>query len=226
LGQRYTSRYKGVRRSNCRTKPWTARISIDGERRYLGCFSTEEEAAAAYRAAATTVQRQRNRWVSAVRVSDNPHDPMEIELTRGKWAKVDIGDAFLVIGGCWGFDGWYATGRVDGRRVQMHRLIMGLADDDLIEVDHINHDGLDNRRANLRGATQTQNLANMRKTRGSSQYKGVSWAKRAKRWRAHIKTDGKERHLGQFLSGEEAVRAYSAAAREAWGEFANLNVVE
>jgi hypothetical protein len=100
----------------------------------------------------------------------------------------------------------------------MHRLIMAAPDG--IGVDHINGDGLDNRRANLRLASQRDNSANMAvRASSATGFKGVSWKRRNRKWQAQI---GRT-YLGIFASAEEAARAYDHAAREAWGEFAHLN---
>jgi hypothetical protein len=113
----------------------------------------------------------------------------------------------------------------DGRRrnILLHRLIVDAPQD--VQVDHINHDGLDNRRANLRLATRSQNQANMRaETIGAtSRYKGVSWEKFTQRWKACITVHGKGVTLGRYGAEEEAARAYDQAAIEAWGEFACVN---
>jgi hypothetical protein len=103
----------------------------------------------------------------------------------------------------------------------MHRVILGLADGDPTQVDHRNHDGLDNRRSNLRTATPPQNNGNQLKRKGTtSKYKGVSRYK-GRRWRAAIQ----RRHLGIFGSEEAAATAYNVAASEVFGEYAHLNVV-
>lgn len=112
-------------------------------------------------------------------------------------------------------DGTYKT------RVQMHRLILDLTDP-LERVDHINHDGLDNTRANLRVGTHQQNCYNSRRKSHSKQrFKGI--VPDYRKWRARIRVNGKETHLGNFETEEEAARAYDAAAREHYGEFACLN---
>jgi hypothetical protein len=106
----------------------------------------------------------------------------------------------------------------------MHREIMGLEyGDHSLEVDHINGDGLDNRRANLRLVTRQQNMANRR---GWSQagYKGVSRMESGK-YVAHIVVNGNHHNLGRYDTAEEAARAYNAAAADAFGEFALLNEV-
>jgi hypothetical protein len=89
------------------------------------------------------------------------------------------------------------------------------------QIDHINGDGLDNRIANLRLATNSQNMANRRHNRNStSPYKGVSYVKKWGRWVARIQKDKKRVEIGYFFTPEEAHAAYVAAAREAFGEFA------
>jgi len=83
-------------------------------------------------------------------------------------------------------------------------------------VDHINHNGLDNRKSNLRVATRWQNAQNRRKTskRTASIYKGVSWNKRDKRWFAEIRVNDKCRDLGYFEDETAAAKAYDEAARK------------
>jgi hypothetical protein len=97
-------------------------------------------------------------------------------------------------------------------------------------VDHVNGDGLDNRRANLRVATRAENQRN---TRGrpqhrASMHKGVALCagKRVRPWRATIQIDGHQVHLGYFGEEEDAARAYNAAALLHFGEFAFLNSFE
>lgn len=113
--------------------------------------------------------------------------------------------------------------------LQVHRLLM----DPLpgLVVDHVNHDGLDNRRSNLRVVTQSLNNANSRKQRRAttSRYKGVyrrADIVGAGCWYARIKVDGHTRGLGLHASEVEAARAYNRAAVEAWGPHAFLNVIE
>jgi hypothetical protein len=101
----------------------------------------------------------------------------------------------------------------------MHRLLTGWP-----LTDHINHDGLDNRRSNLREASPQQNTANSRKkANGTSRFKGVCRDSRKKAWRAHIRPAGKFVHLGYFADEVSAARAYDAAALAIFGEFAYLN---
>jgi HNH endonuclease len=108
------------------------------------------------------------------------------------------------------------------RRLYMHRLLLKAPVG--VMVDHVNGDGLDNRRDNIRLCDKSQNNANQQKTRGSSLYKGAYWCPRHSRWRAFIKADGKAQCLGYFKREEDAALAYNFAAMEKFGDFARLNV--
>ena len=105
----------------------------------------------------------------------------------------------------------------------MHRLI--LDPPPKVGVDHINHDGLDNRRCNLRLATQTQNNGNARVHADSkSGVKGVYRQPRTGRWIAQIRTPGKSsQYIGSYATKEEAAQAYADAARQIFGEFAYVS---
>lgn len=109
------------------------------------------------------------------------------------------------------------------KQIKMHRYLLDAPEG--MQVDHINGDPLDNRRENLRLATPAQNQANRRKrSGGSSVYKGVSWHKKGRAWRATINLDRKQIHLGFFKDQTEAAKAYDAKAKELFGEFAYLNL--
>ena len=108
-------------------------------------------------------------------------------------------------------------------RCAMHRVISQAPEG--LFVDHINHNGLDNRRGNLRIVTAKQNSWNTRLGRGqgASKYKGVGWDKEKRKWRASIYIDNKLRHLGCFEDEKEAAAAYDTSAKEHRGEYAFLN---
>lgn len=155
---------------------------------------------------------------------------IEIPLTRGKVALIDDCDAHLAAFKWYanpdGFN-WYAVREVmrDGQRQRfhLHREVLGIVDPS-VPVDHVSGDGLDCRRQNLRQATRGQNQANRGMMRNNtSGYRGVQWDPRGRTWRARIKVRWRFRHLGQFDTAEAAGRAYDAAARESFGEFARLN---
>ena len=99
---------------------------------------------------------------------------------------------------------------------------MNVPDDVL--VDHWDHDGLHNVRANLRVANKSANGANRRKSsNNTSGFKGVTTHRQTGKWQAEIKVGGKHRYIGIFDTPEEAAKAYDDVAHEAFGEFALLN---
>jgi len=109
--------------------------------------------------------------------------------------------------------------------VRLHRLIMDCPKG--LVVDHINGDSLDNRRANLRLATQAQNLYNRKKKKNtSSQFIGVSFNKSHRYWGSQIKVNGKALWLGSFDNEIAAAKAHDEAAIKYHGEFARLNFPE
>jgi hypothetical protein len=107
----------------------------------------------------------------------------------------------------------------------MHRLIVGLSNDDKRVVDHIDGNPLNNQRSNLRVCAPSQNIKNQRlRTDSTSGLKGVS--KYQGYWRARIQVDGKRINLGNFSTREEAHAAYCLAARQFHREFANFGTAE
>ena len=107
------------------------------------------------------------------------------------------------------------TGRLTS--VQMHQVVAGYT-----FVDHVNGDGLDNRRTNLRPADHSLNGANRRLgSNNTSGYKGVSRHKT--RWQAVLRAKGQRYYLGSYATAEQAARAYDAAAAEHFGPYARLN---
>lgn len=156
-----------------------------------------------------------------------------ISLTQGKFALVDDSDYELLAQFQWcamkGTNTWYAVRtsrslRGTKRTILMHRSILG--DIPELDIDHINGDGLDNRRSNLRWTTRRQNQANRRAQRGTSRYKGVYWDRTKQRWRSGIQIDGKYRHIGTYRHEEEAARAYDQVAHSIFGAYARLNFPE
>jgi hypothetical protein len=113
--------------------------------------------------------------------------------------------------------------RCRGKLLMMHRVLLDPPDG--YESEHINRNGLDNRRVNLRLTTSSNNKGNMRKHRGASLYKGVHWDNRPEStgWRARIQVNYEKISLGHFDTEEEAARAYDVAARQFFGEYARLN---
>lgn len=152
----------------------------------------------------------------------------QIALTAGYSTTVDEADVELVMrAGPWRAQRRphtvYAVRNVrrgNGGRTSehLHTFLMGEL------ADHRDGDGLNNQRSNLRPASSAENARNARlRSDNKAGFKGVCREARRGAWRATIKVDRRQRHLGYFDSPEEAAKAYDVAAREAFGEFATLN---
>jgi hypothetical protein len=155
-----------------------------------------------------------------------------VPLTQGYEAVIDADDAALV--GQWLWCSW-VTRRRDGsvrsvyakrgdysqvkpRTVLMHRIIAGTPDD--METDHIDGNGLNNRRSNLRAATITENRRNkIRSYASKSGVKGVHWVERLGKWRAQICADRKVTCLGLFDTVDGAAHAYAKASATLHGKY-------
>lgn len=119
----------------------------------------------------------------------------------------------------------YFRRRIDGKYKSflMHRVITGAPHG--MQVDHINGNGLDCRRSNMRVCSIKDNHRNVRKSTDlkSSKFKGVCWDKARNKWQAKIKVNQKGIGLGRFDDETQAARAYDSAALKYFGEFARLN---
>ncbi len=149
-----------------------------------------------------------------------------IPLTQGKFATVDAKDYYRLAQFQWfaefGGRTFYAVRKQNGKSIKMHRYIMS-APSHLV-VDHIDHNGLNNCRANLRLCSFAQNMRNVVSNVGAtSTYKGVHWNKRMKRWAASIQFEKKQYHLGYFTDETEAAKAYDKKASQLHRQFACLN---
>jgi hypothetical protein len=169
-------------------------------------------------------------------------DHVEVPLSQGLVALVDRADLTKIAAHGWhaarSRRTFYARTNImrDGKRtsVSMHRFLTGFA-----ETDHVNGNGLDNRRGNLRAASDAENARNRQAHQGStSRYKGVSRlvdrrvrkgtgeAPLTVRWAATIHTEGRSRRIGTFSTEAAAAQAYDEAARRAFGSYARLNFEE
>jgi hypothetical protein len=149
-----------------------------------------------------------------------------IPLTRQKFAIVDAPDYYQLSQFQWhtlpGPKTFYAGRRKRGKTVMMHREIMVAKGQKV--VDHIDHNGLNNRRSNLRLCTLAQNNRNkVSRNYSSSKYKGVCWHKNRKKWVATIQLNRKLYNLGYFTDEIEAAKAYDKRAVELHRQFACLN---
>jgi len=158
----------------------------------------------------------------------------EIQLTQGQKAIVD--DDLYDMLNCWKWSArwdkhtksFYAKRNIkrDGKweNISMARVVLHLRKGDGYQVDHINHQTLDNRKENLNVVTNRQNQQNQENQKPkSSKYPGVSWHKASKKWRADITIDGKQKHLGLFPTELDGFRAYINALNELNEQFYDVN---
>lgn len=132
----------------------------------------------------------------------------------------DIKDALLIENHNWYFDkDGYVVTRIDGKGVKLHKFLLDTNE----KVDHKNRYKYDNRRLNLRVATNSQNGMNIKiREDNVSSVTGVGWRSRNNCWRARITVEGKEIHLGNFNKFEDAVKARQEAEVIYFGEFSPL----
>lgn len=158
----------------------------------------------------------------------------QIPLSQGKFALVDDEDYEFLMQWKWcahkEYNTYYA---IRGRRalektgatkIKMHRQILGITDPKIL-VDHIDHNGLNNQRSNIRQCTHHQNLMNSGRVSGVSKFRGVWWDKARSKWEAGLRMKYIKKYLGRFDSETDAAIAYNKAAKEHFGEFAFLNEV-
>lgn len=155
----------------------------------------------------------------------------EIPLTQGKVAIVDAEDFDFVSRFKWhtlrSKNGRYYAARkvrIEGTdyTILMHRFLLNAPSGK--DIDHVNRNGLDNQRHNLRLCTRSENNRNsLKRNTGKSRFKGVSWHGAGNLWKVRIYIDHKQISLGYSRCEEEAARAYDFAALNLFGEFARLN---
>jgi len=117
----------------------------------------------------------------------------------------------------------YVTRHAEKKTIRLHRYVTGASAGQ--QVDHIDGNGLNNCRSNLRLCDASNNLKNQRTrvTPKSSQFKGVSLNKKSGKYLAYISRQGRMVYLGVFATELEAAHAYDAAALAEYGEFARPN---
>lgn len=151
-----------------------------------------------------------------------------VPLTKGEFATVDLEDKELVAKFNWfciDCSGvlyaarWSRKSEGGSKRmILMHRSLINARSE--LDVDHKNHNGLDNRKDNLRECTRSQNNYNLRKnSKNTSGFKGVYYEPDRNLWCAKIRINGTRKNLGRFKTAEEAYKAYCAASFEHHKEF-------
>lgn len=152
-----------------------------------------------------------------------------IKLTKGQFVIVDDEDFEHLNQWKWfafkDHNSFYAHRRDGNSIVRMHRFLLSPKKDEV--VDHINRNGLDNRRENLRLCSHSENVRNSAKhIKSTSKFKGVYLPSGRDKWRAVIRINGKKKSLGTFASELEAAIAYNNAALKYFGKFAYLNPLD
>ena len=143
----------------------------------------------------------------------------KIPLNRGLFALVDDDDYEYLSQYRWRVhkdkNTCYACTNTNGLRIRMHRMIMNARAG--YDVDHIDGDGLNNQKQNLREVTRRQNAQNIHMPT-SSIFPGVSWHKKSRKWQANAVVDGKKKWIGQYGNEEEAFAAYCEFVQKVLGE--------
>ena len=155
------------------------------------------------------IQLANNKGVALV--DDEDYD----ELIKHKWHLRDIKIMHVA-----------TKVKIDGKwfEKRMHHFLVDVPEG--FEVDHIDRNGLNNQKSNLRVVTHSQNMMNRNSCKGSSsKYKGVTWDKKDKKWRAQIVLNKKHYYLGLYRNEIDAAKIYNERAKELHGEYANLNEV-
>lgn len=151
----------------------------------------------------------------------------EIKLTRGFVALVDDEDFEELSKSKWcvqpsGYTFYAMTrkpaGKYKQKTIRMHRVVMKTPDG--MDTDHIDGNGLNNQKSNLRICTRSQNQFNKGKCRNNtSGYKGVSWFKPMEKWDVRITHNKKQVHIGYFDDKEDAAKAYLEASKKYHKDF-------
>jgi hypothetical protein len=148
-----------------------------------------------------------------------------IDIGRGRIVRIDDDDADLLSRFTWygakHRNTWYAITQISRRTVYMHRLLMNPPG--ALSVDHVNGDGLDNRRANLRLATRSEQARNSRKRKSRSRFKGITFHAASGLWMAQIQLPGNKKMARYAKTETEAAYLYNALASEHFGAFARVN---
>lgn len=214
-----TTGHTGVYRDR---KFWIARIVRKGKVLWQSSFATPQDAIAA------RAEKLEELKLTPPFVPEPAPMPGAawVRLSQGKFALIDEADVDLISTRNWFVSQGYPKTKdyfgVGNRNLTLDRFLLQPPDDR--EVDHIDHDPFNCRRANLRIATHAENMRNLpKKKNNTSGFIGVSWHKQARRWAAQASVGRTHVSLGLFDLAEDAARARDAWIRKNHGSFATLN---
>lgn len=206
-----------------------ASIKINGKYKYLGTFNDAITAGEAYDTAKEEKDKNKLELNNSLEIIRNSEDVAVIKSSNSD-------DLLLVNDDLWHMlnkhswtknDKGYYTTKINNKIYLMHRYILNAQITDKI-VDHINHNKLDNRRENLRFASFELNSHNVTKSKNCKcKYIGVTSVQFVRtRYQAYISHNKKQYHLGSYDTENEAAIVYNSKAKELYGEFANLNIID
>lgn len=137
----------------------------------------------------------------------------------------DLEDYDLIKDYCWSFGSADVVNSGSyGKHIMLHRLIMGVLDNNNVDVDHIKHNRYDNRKSQLRIVTNSQNQMNKGiRSNNTSGVTGVYWVKSRNEWLAIITKDNKTHNLGYYKNKEDAIKARKEAEEKYFGEYSYDN---
>lgn len=171
---------------------------------------------------------KRTTGIASIRV----RAPFQSWTVDGEVARIDVKGSKIVIDAedvekvnCyrWFLEKGYAVSGSGTRKVYLHRLMLGLTRESCFQVDHVNRNRADNRKGNLRVATNQQNNFNKGKHKDSPHKHKCCYPRNGKYY-AQIYVGGKSHYLGSFATEDAAAAAYDAAAARLHGEYACFNL--
>lgn len=147
-------------------------------------------------------------------------------LEHGEKFYFDLEDYELIKEHRWNMRNGYIVADIDGTKVSLHRLVMGVTDSDL-KVDHIQHNKTDNRKSQLRIVDNSQNSMNRRRAiNNTSGITGVRFNTQNNKWQAYIGIDGELIHLGYFDDASRAIDVRNKAEEKYFGEYSYNNSMQ
>lgn len=147
-------------------------------------------------------------------------------LSKGREyvCRYDLRDEGIINAHKWHISAGYVCTSIKSKTIRLHRIIMRVLSKPGAQIDHIDHDPLNNKRANLRICTASENTRNSRKFKGTVPFKGVY--KDLNKYHTQIFENGKVKNLGRYRSAITAAKVYDEKARELFQSFANPNFPE